>query len=125
MQVPKMVFLYKLAPGAAGASFGLNVALMAGLPPSVVARASVLAGTGLRPVPPAHVSSGGDAVPAELLEATCGQIKAACHGRGQALEHQTDLMAVLHDVMVSPSDQNGDSLVALQGRVKQALGESV
>jgi DNA mismatch repair ATPase MutS len=43
LQVHKVTFLYKLTKGPAGASFGLNVALMAGLPHSVVARAAVIA----------------------------------------------------------------------------------
>ena len=38
--VPKITFLYKLAPGVADRSFGLNVARMAHLPPSVVDRAA-------------------------------------------------------------------------------------
>ena len=40
---PRIVFLYALARGLCPHSFGLNVARMAGLPPSVVARAAVLA----------------------------------------------------------------------------------
>lgn len=38
--VPKITFLYKLAPGVADRSFGLNVARMAHLPPNVVDRAA-------------------------------------------------------------------------------------
>jgi hypothetical protein len=38
-----IVFLYKLIPGAADESFGLNVAQLAGLPSSVVQRAAVIA----------------------------------------------------------------------------------
>lgn len=38
--VPKITFLYKLAPGVADRSFGLNVARMAHLPPTVVDRAA-------------------------------------------------------------------------------------
>ena len=38
--VPKITFLYKLAPGVADRSFGLNVARMAHLPPIVVDRAA-------------------------------------------------------------------------------------
>jgi DNA mismatch repair protein MSH3 len=38
-----VTFLYKLVPGVAPSSFGLNVARMAGLPPSVVARAAIVA----------------------------------------------------------------------------------
>lgn len=37
-----IVFLYEVAPGSAGQSFGLHVAKLAGLPDKVVARASVL-----------------------------------------------------------------------------------
>jgi DNA mismatch repair protein MSH3 len=40
---PRIVFLYALARGLCPHSFGLNVARMAGLSPSVVARAAVLA----------------------------------------------------------------------------------
>jgi DNA mismatch repair ATPase MutS len=43
VQVAKVTFLYKLREGQAGASFGLNVAMLAGLPHSVVARASQIA----------------------------------------------------------------------------------
>lgn len=43
MQVQKVIFLYKAVKGAAGASFGLNVAMMAGLPHTVVAKASGIA----------------------------------------------------------------------------------
>ena len=38
--VPKITFLYKLAPGVADRSFGLNVARMAHLPPTVGDRAA-------------------------------------------------------------------------------------
>mmetsp|Transcript_18799 Transcript_18799/g.52391 ORF Transcript_18799/g.52391 Transcript_18799/m.52391 type:complete len:1108 (-) Transcript_18799:16-3339(-) len=38
--VPRITFLYKLAPGVVESSFGMNVAALAGLPPSVVARAA-------------------------------------------------------------------------------------
>lgn len=38
-----LTFLYRLTPGAADASFGLNVARMAGLPPAVVVRAAQVA----------------------------------------------------------------------------------
>ncbi|XP_064484560.1 DNA mismatch repair protein Msh3-like isoform X2 [Ornithodoros turicata] len=38
-----VTFLYRLVPGAAKKSYGLNVALLAGVPPSVVARARVMA----------------------------------------------------------------------------------
>uniref|UniRef100_A0A061R6K3 DNA mismatch repair protein MSH3 n=3 Tax=Tetraselmis sp. GSL018 TaxID=582737 RepID=A0A061R6K3_9CHLO len=41
--VPRITFLYKLAPGVVGSSFGLNVAALAGLPPAVVARGSIKA----------------------------------------------------------------------------------
>jgi DNA mismatch repair ATPase MutS len=41
--VEKITFLYKLRRGAASASFGLNVAMLAGLPRSVVARAAAVA----------------------------------------------------------------------------------
>jgi DNA mismatch repair protein MSH3 len=41
--VPSIVFLYKLTPGAADQSFGLNVAQLAGLPAAVVQRAAVMA----------------------------------------------------------------------------------
>ncbi len=40
---PSIVFLYKLTPGAADQSFGLNVAQLAGLPAPVVQRAAVIA----------------------------------------------------------------------------------
>lgn len=43
LQVDKITFLYKVKEGAAGASFGLNVARLAGLPPAVTARASAIA----------------------------------------------------------------------------------
>lgn len=43
LQVEKITFLYKVKKGAAGASFGLNVAMMAGLPHPVIARASSIA----------------------------------------------------------------------------------
>ena len=43
MQVDKITFLYKVKEGAAGASFGLNVARLAGLPAAVTARASAIA----------------------------------------------------------------------------------
>lgn len=118
-----MVFLYKLAPGAAGASFGLNVALMAGLPPSVVARASMLASSGLSQAPPAQVSSGGDSASGEVPDASCRDTKAASHGRAQTVKNQTGLVSALREVLAAPIDQNSDSLVALQGRVKQALDE--
>jgi hypothetical protein len=42
--VPRVLFLYKLAPGAADQSFGLNVAATAGIPGAVVQRAARLAG---------------------------------------------------------------------------------
>lgn len=38
--IPRITFLYKLVPGVADRSFGLNVARMAHLPPSVVDRAA-------------------------------------------------------------------------------------
>lgn len=38
--IPQITFLYKLVPGVADRSFGLNVARMAHLPPSVVDRAA-------------------------------------------------------------------------------------
>ncbi len=38
--VPQITFLYKLVPGVAGRSFGLNVARMAHLPTTVVDRAA-------------------------------------------------------------------------------------
>lgn len=41
--VPKITFLYKLAPGVADRSFGLNVARMAHLPPKVVDQAAIQA----------------------------------------------------------------------------------
>ncbi|GIL42503.1 hypothetical protein Vafri_465, partial [Volvox africanus] len=41
--VPKITFLYKLCESAADESFGLNVAQMAGLPPSVLRRAAEMA----------------------------------------------------------------------------------
>jgi DNA mismatch repair protein MSH3 len=41
--VPRIVFLYKLTPGAADQSFGLNVAQLTGLPAAVVQRAAVMA----------------------------------------------------------------------------------
>lgn len=41
----KITFLYKVRGGAAGASFGLNVAMMAGLPSTVVSRAATVART--------------------------------------------------------------------------------
>lgn len=41
--VPRITFLYKLAPGVADRSFGLNVARMAHLPPCVVDQAAVQA----------------------------------------------------------------------------------
>jgi DNA mismatch repair ATPase MutS len=43
LQIQKVLFLYKVVRGAAGASFGLNVAMMAGLPDAVVAKAAVIA----------------------------------------------------------------------------------
>ena len=39
-RIPQITFLYKLVPGVADRSFGLNVARMAHLPPSVVDRAA-------------------------------------------------------------------------------------
>lgn len=47
-----VTFLHRLEPGAATASFGLNVARMAGVPESVVSRAKLLASgfEGLRPL---------------------------------------------------------------------------
>jgi DNA mismatch repair ATPase MutS len=41
--VQRVIFLYKAVKGSAGASFGLNVAMMAGLPHAVVSKASVIA----------------------------------------------------------------------------------
>jgi DNA mismatch repair ATPase MutS len=41
--VPKIVFLYKLREGPATASFGLNVAALAGVPPPVIGRAAEIA----------------------------------------------------------------------------------
>ena len=38
-----VTFLYRLVPGVAVSSFGLNVARMAGLPPQVLARAAAKA----------------------------------------------------------------------------------
>ena len=38
--IPQITFLYKLVPGVADRSFGLNVARMAHLPPAVVDRAA-------------------------------------------------------------------------------------
>ena len=38
--IPQITFLYKLVPGVADRSFGLNVARMAHLPPTVVDRAA-------------------------------------------------------------------------------------
>ena len=38
--IPQITFLYKLVPGVADRSFGLNVARMARLPSSVVDRAA-------------------------------------------------------------------------------------
>jgi DNA mismatch repair ATPase MutS len=43
LQVQRVIFLYKAVKGSAGASFGLNVAMMAGLPHAVVAKASGIA----------------------------------------------------------------------------------
>lgn len=43
VSVPRVTFLYKLTPGAADQSFGLNVARMAHIPADVVARAAVKA----------------------------------------------------------------------------------
>ncbi|KAK9916549.1 hypothetical protein WJX75_003960 [Coccomyxa subellipsoidea] len=43
VSVPRIVFLYKLAAGVADKSFGLNVARMAHLPPSVIEQAGVRA----------------------------------------------------------------------------------
>ena len=48
-----VTFLYKLVPGVAPSSFGLNVARMAGLPPSVVARAVIKADEAERVAQPA------------------------------------------------------------------------
>ena len=42
VELPHVTFLYKLRPGVAPRSFGLNVARMAALPASVVQRAAVL-----------------------------------------------------------------------------------
>lgn len=42
-QQQQVTFLYKLRPGVARSSFGLNVARLAGLPPGVLARAAALA----------------------------------------------------------------------------------
>ena len=41
--VPAITFLYRLTPGIADRSFGLNVARLARLPPSVIAQAAVQA----------------------------------------------------------------------------------
>eukprot|EP01025_Chloroclados_australasicus_P056871 TRINITY_DN70761_c0_g1_i1.p1 TRINITY_DN70761_c0_g1~~TRINITY_DN70761_c0_g1_i1.p1 ORF type:complete len:215 (-),score=23.75 TRINITY_DN70761_c0_g1_i1:63-707(-) len=41
-QVARLVFLFKLKEGTAPASFGLNVSVMAGVPPSVVHRAAAI-----------------------------------------------------------------------------------
>lgn len=41
--VPKVVFLFKLVPGLADRSFGLNVARLAHMPESAVLRAAVKA----------------------------------------------------------------------------------
>lgn len=48
---PAITFLHRLEAGAAEASFGLNVARMAGVPESVVARAKVLAAAAEGPAP--------------------------------------------------------------------------
>lgn len=42
-QLPQITFLYKLVPGLADRSFGLNVARMASLPESVVHKAAAKA----------------------------------------------------------------------------------
>lgn len=42
-EMPRITFLYKLVPGVANRSFGLNVARMAHLPASVIERAAVKA----------------------------------------------------------------------------------
>lgn len=41
--VQSITFLYKLVPGVASSSFGLNVAVLAGLPPYIVSRAEAIA----------------------------------------------------------------------------------
>jgi hypothetical protein len=42
-EVRNITFLYKLREGAAGASFGLNVAMLAGVPRTIVTRAAAVA----------------------------------------------------------------------------------
>jgi len=58
-----VTFLFKLLPGVAGSSFGLNVARMAGLPPAVLARAAAKAEE-------AEAAASGGLTPHEVAELT-------------------------------------------------------
>lgn len=124
MQVPKIVFLYKLAPGAAGASFGLNVALMAGLPQSVVARASVLAGSGSR-VNQGGCAGSGDAADRALRTGVGRGTVASCLDAGQDLQSgELDQHEMLRDVLALPACPDPSVLAVLQAKVKQVLQQS-
>lgn len=111
-----MVFLYKLAPGPAGASFGLNVALMAGLPPSVVARASTLASGRLCQGRADH-----SGVALSEQEAANGDSTTTSRRAADVLKSHSALVSALRDVMKAQPDQNAESFTGLQGKVKQAL----
>jgi DNA mismatch repair ATPase MutS len=61
VQADKITFLYKIRDGVAGASFGLNVARLAGVPGAVVARAAGIAAkmahsVSIHPMPPSSAS---------------------------------------------------------------------
>lgn len=90
--IPRVTFLYKLVKGACPKSYGTNVARLAGLPETVVARAAALAaeleegGKGGVDVPPASAAAAAAApVPADLADLV-RRAAAAAAGKGDLRE---------------------------------------
>jgi DNA mismatch repair protein MutS len=110
--VDKITFLYKVKRGAAGTSFGLNVAMMAGLPHPLIARASSIAdalarsgrvegataevGTGVlasAPAPSGRADSEGGAALAAALAFVRATLHDPSKGYSLAAEHSAAMNA--------------------------------
>jgi DNA mismatch repair protein MSH3 len=100
--VPRITFLYKVVPGVAESSFGMNVAALAGLPLVVVGRASQRAADIERDI----------------------TVRQAEHRSG-AVEPQLRLLAVCREVFSAVAGKkDGGRLVELQKEAKGALVRS-
>lgn len=73
---PRISFLYKQTPGISPSSFGLNVALMAGVPGNVVAAAGAKAAEVEHCATTAAAGGGGDEAEAALLRSALGAVEA-------------------------------------------------